>query len=192
MYFQILLCFIAFFRISDFLSVFRISLSLMYLYYHICRFLSSGKVNIFSIVFSSIFLFYQYITQYQHDNPNYHKKGKCYVDQTSQNYPIRTRGRNIRRKKIFVIPQVARKASPIILPNIPNIKMINNSVSINCHLVFFSGIIQYGLPFTVINDLMGIFTSNKEKIYKQRKKPPAESFRKGRLFTIRLYTSLKP
>ena len=33
---------------------------------------------------------------------------------------------------------------------------------------------------------------NKEKIYKQRKKPPAESFRKGRLFTIRLYTSLKP
>lgn len=70
--------------------------------------------------------------------------------------------------------------------------MINNNVSINCHLVFFSSIIQYGLPFTVINDLMGIFTSNKEKIYKQRKKPPAESFRKGRLFTIRLYTSLKP
>ena len=64
--------------------------------------------------------------------------------------------------------------------------MINNSVSINCHLVFFSSIIQYGLPFTVINDLMGIFTSNKEKIYKQRKKPPVESFRKGRLFTIRI------
>ena len=52
---------------------------------HICRFLSSGKVNIFSIVFSSIFYSINILHQYQHDNPNYHKKGKCYVDQTSQN-----------------------------------------------------------------------------------------------------------
>ena len=124
--------------------------------------------------------------------PTITRRGSAMWIRPPRTNPIRTRGRNIRRKKIFVIPQVARKASPIILPNIPNIKMINNSVSINCHLVFFSSIIQYSLPFTVINDLMGIFTSNKEKIYKHRKKPPAESFRKGRSFTIRLYTSLKP
>ena len=46
-----------FFRSLGFLSILRISLLLMYLYYHTCRFLSSGKVNIFSIKFSCIFYF---------------------------------------------------------------------------------------------------------------------------------------
>lgn len=47
-----------------FLSAFFVSLSLMYLYYHICRFLSSGKVNIFSILFSSIFYSINILYQY--------------------------------------------------------------------------------------------------------------------------------
>ena len=73
-----------FFRISDFLSAFFISLSLIYLYYHICRFLSFGKVNIFSIVFSSIFYSMNISHQYQHGNPNYHKKWKSYVNQVKK------------------------------------------------------------------------------------------------------------
>lgn len=72
--------------------------------------------------------------------------------------------------------------------------MINNSVSINCHLVFFSSIIQYSLPFTVINDLMGIFTSNKKKFTNSAKSPLRNHSARGdySLYDYILRLSLKP
>ena len=51
----------------------------------VSKIVSENKKDNKKIVFSSIFYSINILHQYQHDNPNYHKKGKCYVDQTSQN-----------------------------------------------------------------------------------------------------------
>ena len=101
--------------------------------------------HIFDFIFV-YFYFYKYIDNYENyaaaitstTIPITTSNGIAMYMNPASTSPISISGRKIRRKQIFVIPQVARKASPANFPNTPSIIIINNNVSIILSPLFLS------------------------------------------------------
>lgn len=112
---------------------------------YLSHFVTWQIAHIFDFIFV-YFYFYKYIDNYgsyvaaitSTTIPITTSNGIAMYMNPASTSPISISGRKIRRKQIFVIPQVARKASPANFPNTPSIIIINNNVSIILSPLFLS------------------------------------------------------